>query len=256
GRWTALGLEVVQDESLPGIRVARGSDRLVVTEVEAELSGKRLPFALATSSIASAPSPDYPATAAIDGNPKTGWGVSIYGENRNLFLALRFAEPVRTEVGSVLTVRLRHDSEYRRATIGRFRLALSDAEYSWPEPSNPGSRSTRRGEKAGPQYEGLPADVVKALSAPISERTSEQNETALAQFEWAAPELQPLQIAVAKLEADLGMLQASIPKVVVTQSTEMRETRILPRGNWMNDSGAIVGPAIPGFLGKLPGDTI
>src|SRR5262249_10803525 len=121
GRWTALGLEVVQDESLPGIRVARGSDRLVVTEVEAELSGKRLRFALATSSIASAPSPDYPATAAIDGNPKTGWGVSIYGENRNLFLALRFAEPVRTEVGSVLTVRLRHDSEYRRATIGRFR---------------------------------------------------------------------------------------------------------------------------------------
>ena len=30
-----------------------------------------------------------------------------------------------------------------------------------------------------------------------------------------------------------------------------RETRILPRGNWMDDSGAVVEPAIPGFMGEL-----
>src|SRR5262249_8299438 len=37
GEWTALGIEVVQDESLPANRLARGADRFVLTEVEAEL---------------------------------------------------------------------------------------------------------------------------------------------------------------------------------------------------------------------------
>ena len=44
GSWTALGLEVVQDESLPGLRVARGADRVVITEIEAEVGGKRASF--------------------------------------------------------------------------------------------------------------------------------------------------------------------------------------------------------------------
>ncbi|MBV8818143.1 MAG: DUF1549 domain-containing protein, partial [Acidobacteriaceae bacterium] len=37
GSWTALGIEVFQDESLPGSRLARGSDRFVLSEVEAEM---------------------------------------------------------------------------------------------------------------------------------------------------------------------------------------------------------------------------
>jgi hypothetical protein len=38
---------------------------------------------------------------------------------------------------------------------------------------------------------------------------------------------------------------------MITESVKPRETRILPRGNWMDDSGEIVEPAIPEFLGKL-----
>ena len=38
---------------------------------------------------------------------------------------------------------------------------------------------------------------------------------------------------------------------MVTESVEPRETRILPRGNWMDDTGDVVQPAIPEFLGKL-----
>ncbi len=34
-------------------------------------------------------------------------------------------------------------------------------------------------------------------------------------------------------------------------ATEPRETRILPRGNLLDESGAVVEPAIPVFLGKL-----
>jgi hypothetical protein len=186
--------------------------------------------------------------AAIDGNPKTGWGVSIYGENRNLFLALRFAKEVQTKADSVITVRLRHDSEYRRATIGRFRIALSSGAHSWPQPSDP---KVAGDNKDKPAHQGLPAAIVKALETSEPKRTDEQKDALLAHFEWAAPELQSLKTEAARLEAELSMLTAAIPKVVVTEATEPRETRILARGNFLDDSGAVVEPAIPQFLGKL-----
>ncbi|MFZ4636812.1 MAG: PSD1 and planctomycete cytochrome C domain-containing protein [Pirellulales bacterium] len=43
-------------------------------------------------------------------------------------------------------------------------------------------------------------------------------------------------------------------KLMVTKAlAEPRTVRILPRGNWMDDSGAVVEPAIPAFLGTIPG---
>ena len=38
---------------------------------------------------------------------------------------------------------------------------------------------------------------------------------------------------------------------MVTQSIKPRVTRILPRGNWLDDTGEIVQPAVPAFLGDL-----
>jgi hypothetical protein len=43
--------------------------------------------------------------------------------------------------------------------------------------------------------------------------------------------------------------------VMVTQAiAPPRTVRVLPRGNWMDESGEVVQPAVPAFLGKLPGD--
>ena len=41
GTWHQLGLDVVQDERLPGARYARGADRFLLSEVEAEHRGER-----------------------------------------------------------------------------------------------------------------------------------------------------------------------------------------------------------------------
>src|SRR5262249_29158647 len=124
GQWTALGIHVVQDESLPADRFARGSGLFVLTEVEVGKSTKtcKPSFVLATAD-GFGQQVENPAMAAIDGNPKTGWGVS-FGDGRDVFLALRFAGKVKTRTESVMTVRLHHDSNLRKATIGRFRLAL------------------------------------------------------------------------------------------------------------------------------------
>ncbi len=53
------------------------------------------------------------------------------------------------------------------------------------------------------------------------------------------------------LETERGLVESSIPSVVTTASTEPMPTRILPRGNWMDESAPIVEPAIPRFLGAL-----
>ncbi len=254
GVWTALGVEVISDESLPGERVARGADRLVLTEVEAELGGKgqraakqTLRFVLADSNL-SFPSKEHPAMAAIDGDPHTGWGMTTYGNPGTLFLALRFAEPVETRADSVLTVRLRHDSPYRKATIGRFRLALSQARYAWPEPQP----RPKPGDEAGqPRNWGLPETVRKLLVTPAEQRTAEQQAEIRRHFAWSDPELEPLVAETHRLEAEWDRLDASVPRVVATEATTPAETRVLPRGNWMDDTGEVVEPAIPEFLGRL-----
>jgi hypothetical protein len=139
GTWRQLGIELVQDEGLPGIRVARGADRVVITEIEAETGGRRAAFAGGTSNLRN-PSPEHPVVAAFDGDPRTGWAEATYNDVERAFLALRFAEPVKTESDSVMTVRLHHDSDFRRATLGRFRLASG---WRFPPARNPGPPSSR-----------------------------------------------------------------------------------------------------------------
>ena len=42
-----------------------------------------------------------------------------------------------------------------------------------------------------------------------------------------------------------------MPRVILTESTRPRVTRILPRANWMDETHEIVEPAVPAFLAKL-----
>ena len=262
GSWTALGIDVVQDETLPGVRLSRGADRFVLTQVEAELSpgggqeSRPLSFVLATASSLSGDAPEHKAMAAIDDDPQTGWGVAG-GQGLNPFLALRFAEKVQTSGASVLTVQLEHGSRFRGATMGRFRLALSAGEHSWPEIGLAVDKVRQRpaGSEAGSlitQVErGLPGKVLEALRIPETDRDEEQKSLVTDHFAWMQPELEELIARIGTLQAELGVLNAAIPVVVVSESTEPRVTRILPRGNWMDDSGEVVQPAIPEFFGKL-----
>lgn len=262
GTWTALAVEVVQDESLPGNRVSRGADRFTLTEVEATLSSgkagrKKLHFSLATTDGFGEPI-NQPPMAAIDGNPKTGWGTA-FGEAKNPTIALRLTEKVRTTPGSIITVRLRHNSHYRHATIGRFRLALSSAKYSWPE-SGESSRQAKlkakekldnRGTLTIATDRGLQPDLLTALQTPIEKRTDDQKKVIFKYFKWSYPSLQLLQAKLAKLQVERDLLNAEIPRVMITDAIEPRETRILPRGNWQDETGAVVVPAIPEKFGDL-----
>src|SRR5262249_16648276 len=45
--------------------------------------------------------------------------------------------------------------------------------------------------------------------------------------------------------------EEAIPTTLVSMSGLPRTMRILPRGNWLDESGPVVTPAVPGFLPAL-----
>jgi cytochrome c553 len=59
--------------------------------------------------------------------------------------------------------------------------------------------------------------------------------------------------ARAKLQAELKALIKAQVRMPATVSTTPRVVRVLPRGNWMDDSGAVVLPATPAFLPQATG---
>ncbi len=255
GSWTSLGLDVETEDSLPGNGISRGADRFVLTGVEASINGKQIPFSLATGDKST--QNGMPAMAVLDRDPNTGWGVEL-GESTAPFLALRFVSKLETEQDTRIVVTLRHDSqEYRRAVIGRFRLALSSAEYSWPGEGTAGNRSKYKEGGEFAWASGLPLAAINVLKPEKEVAAKTEKEVAAEQkalreyFAWSHPELADLRTNLETLEARRNLLVASIPRVVTTTSVNPRETRILPRGNWMDTTGAAVEPAIPEMFGKL-----
>ncbi len=261
GTWTELGIDVVQDESLPGARYARGADRFLISEIEASViePGRRprkLNFTLATvndtpPSRTSTTDPSMPPMAAIDGDRTTAWGVR-FGEARDPFLAMRFAEPVKTRAGSHIVVTLRHESELRKAVIGRFRLALAGGAFAAPPEASAGRRMRSNDPSGAKSWaSGVPDDVVKALRKPAAERSEKENKAIREYRLWSDPTIAAEYAEVQRLDSERGLLIAAIPHVVTTVAVEPRVVHILPRANWMDDSQPIVQPAIPEFLGKL-----
>ncbi|MDQ2774374.1 MAG: DUF1549 and DUF1553 domain-containing protein, partial [Acidobacteriota bacterium] len=271
GMWTSVGIEVDTDSALPGADISRGSDRFVISEVDAAYSpngrraARKTPFAFAYSTVS--PTTGFPAMAVLDGNPKTGFG--IVGRAKPPFLILRFAHPVHTSAASTIVVRVHQDSDFRQATIGRFRVALSSGT-SWDNNPKPQTAVTKNSKpvtaevkeeriEAGKEASdtesstnaGLPRNLVKALERPAEKRSAEQTSLIRDYFEYSFPRLLPARVEVAKLEMNQSFLDGAIAEVMITESAEPRETRVLPRGNWMDDSGEVVQPSIPEFLGRL-----
>ena len=57
-----------------------------------------------------------------------------------------------------------------------------------------------------------------------------------------------------KLTDEKALIEKTARKTMITKSVEPRTMRVLPRGNWLDDSGPIVDPAVPEFLGKTNHD--
>lgn len=66
------------------------------------------------------------------------------------------------------------------------------------------------------------------------------------------PELKSVRKRIQQIETELKQLQASVRRTMITVALENpRVVRVLPRGNWLDESGPIVEPAVPKFMGSL-----
>ncbi len=98
---------------------------------------------------------------------------------------------------------------------------------------------------------GLPKPVAEALSVEPAKRTAKQKQVIADHYRGIAPELEAIRKAAADVQAQRDALLKDAPTTLVTMAIPPRVVRVLPRGNWLDDSGEIVEPAVPGFLGAL-----
>jgi hypothetical protein len=60
-----------------------------------------------------------------------------------------------------------------------------------------------------------------------------------------------LQAEIKALKINRDKLKKATRKTMITRATKPRVTHILPRGDWLDESGPVVQPAIPEFMGQL-----
>ena len=93
--------------------------------------------------------------------------------------------------------------------------------------------------------------VIAAIQVDPSVRTTSQREQIAAEYRRITPALDGIRNQMADLRKQKSEIEKEIPYSLTTESTQPRTTRVLPRGNWLDDSGEIVEPMIPAFLGDL-----
>jgi hypothetical protein len=260
GVWRQLGLEVFYEDSLPGNSYGRGNLSYFISEVTVQrvaTNGDTQPVTLAAARDdgKGARGERFNGSLAVDGDQQTVWGCPNFDSVGNRFLALRFAAKLPTYEGDLVRVTLRHGGPHRQASTGRFRIGLSASVYSSAAPtpiaSMVGAKTANIDEGHAPPWRsnGVTAEELAALGKPAPERSADERKTVRQWRRWSADELVGAAQQLAQLVASEDRLQVEIPRSFVSsQAREPRETRVMPRGNWMDDSGEIVAPATPSYL--------
>jgi mono/diheme cytochrome c family protein len=233
---TAFRLEAIADPSLPGNGPGRASNgNLVLSEFSVQLKrgDDQPPKSLALQNgSASFSQNGFAPAQIIDGNPNgdAGWAVlGAIGKTNEIVLetAADYAKEPRTP----LTFTLSHNSVYSGHSIGRLRISATSAARPVKVPG---------GE--------LPAPVREALAVAPESRSDAQRDALAAHYRTIAPILAPERKRLADAEKARNDFNATIPTMILTRTVPPRPIRVLPRGNWMDDSGEVVTPGVPAVL--------
>lgn len=233
GKVSAIKLDALTHESFPEKNgFSRGNGNFVLTEIEIQKAGKKLKIASVKADVEQA---SYPAKAAFDGNQKTGWAVGAHmpegrqGTRRAAFVLEKAVELRRDDV---LDVILHYQSQHVSHNIAHFGLSVTAADHAELE------------DPLGPSSEVLAAFTT-------SKRTAKQNEILKNYYLTIAPEVLAQKEKLSALAEELKKAEGSMRQMLVSEAMDKpRMTRILARGNWMDDSGEVVQPAVPEFLQK------
>lgn len=98
---------------------------------------------------------------------------------------------------------------------------------------------------------GAPATAGGAAAA-LAAHPGDPAATLAPHFRQHAPSLAPRREAATALRAERDAILARGTKTLVAKHVEPRPIRVLPRGNWMDDSGDLVEPAVPVLFRPTP----
>ncbi len=90
----------------------------------------------------------------------------------------------------------------------------------------------------------------RALVASVEEEVR-QLHAELRSLSEDSPDAAALKKRMAAKESERDAMLKNGRRTMITVAIEPRTMRILPRGNWLDDSGPVVTPAVPEFLGRL-----
>ncbi|MBP7141161.1 MAG: DUF1553 domain-containing protein [Opitutaceae bacterium] len=230
----SIKIESLSDLRLPGDSFSRSGSAFFISEIEvAETGADGSPgryLKLANARTSSSAQSGYPPSASIDGD--SGTALSFVRKVGGA-VAFDLASPWAGGPGRSLTVILRHSGQHPFQNLGRFRFAV----HALP------------GIDASP--DGLPAKVLRALKVPSDLRKQDETRELQQYYRSIAPSLATQHAALLKTTSAREQLALEIPSMPVSKSVERRPIRVLPRGNWMDDSGEIVEPGVPGFLRQI-----
>ena len=240
---SAIRLEVLPHESLPVKGPGRaGNGNFVLTEFLLKRVKRSGEMVLVPARSAQA---SYEQVGASQGNPYKKWAIEaaidrdLKGKNwgwavmekaGNTNSAVFIFDPKEFAADDqkwIVELQQNHDNSSH--TIGHFRLS----KVSTPLPQS----------LALDQPE-----IQNILAIPASQRNDDQKQALTTYFRSIVPELEPLRQEIARLEKEKIKLDQDVARSLITESVAPRMVRILPRGNWMDESGEVVKPAFPAVL--------
>ena len=206
-------------------------DSFYLSEFEVRLLGReRWPVRVSLAGLV----PDREAPGSmlrdtLDGNYHTGWH-GDWKQDRVRTAVFVFEAPLAIRDGERLQVSLIAHSRQGRSLPARFRILGTDSAF----PELPVSGALRDAVLAeGPRSDEQSAALREAFARMVAGNAR-----------WRE---------IRELERARKTLSDRAHESLVTKRVdEPRTVRILPRGNWMDDSGEVVAPQVPGFLGAIP----
>lgn len=229
-------IEVLGSDKFPGHGPGRGAEgSFALTEFTLEdASGSMVELADATATIESA---SGGALAAVDGSiaVKNGWSPrGMEGVSQAIYFTT--AEPIDSEGNDSLTLVLQQ-FKGANAVIGRFRI----------------STTTNPEVLRAPKTTMPPREIVEIIKASPGNRTEGQMTKLLAYHRGIAHELADERLSLTQAEKAKTEFAATVPHCLVSMAAEKpRTVRLLPRGDWMNETGDVVEPALPVYLAGPP----
>ncbi len=156
---------------------------------------------------------NYPAAAAIDDDPRSGWAVFGNGvKPETVHAVLSFVQPLTLSDNDSLELRMEFNSGFANHSIGKFRLHASAND----KPQLPAASA-------------IDANVLAALHRPAAERSEAELQTLRKHYESID---QPLKQARAALDAALNRVPQATVMVMRERPGDPLPSYLLQRGQY------------------------